>query len=79
MKTLATTTKVKRGSSNVFADLNLPDPDKYAARAELALRLRGFSTDRLLRFLIDLDRDIEIIVSKKPASRRHAQINVVSR
>jgi len=32
-------------------------------------RLEGFSIDRLLRFLLALDRDIEIVV--KPKSRGH--------
>lgn len=34
-------------------------------------RLEGFSIDRLLRFLLALDRDVEIVV--KPKSRRHGE------
>ena len=32
----------------------------------------GFSTERLFRFLIALDHDIEIIVRQRPRSVRHA-------
>jgi predicted XRE-type DNA-binding protein len=41
-------------------------------------RLEGFSIDRLLRFLLALDRDIEIVV--KPRSRGNAagRVDVVS-
>lgn len=41
-------------------------------------RLEGFSIDRLLRFLVALDRDIEIVV--KPKSREHtiARVDVVA-
>ncbi len=37
--------------------------------------LVGFSTDRLIRFLKALDRDVEIIIKPKPA-RRAARVNV---
>lgn len=39
-------------------------------------RLEGFSVERLMNFLTALDRDVEIIVRKKPASRRSAKILV---
>lgn len=39
-------------------------------------QLSGFSMDRLIRFLNALDRDVEIIVKKKPRSRDHAQVKV---
>jgi predicted XRE-type DNA-binding protein len=38
--------------------------------------LDGFSVERLMNFLTALDRDVEIIVRKKPASRRFAKILV---
>jgi predicted XRE-type DNA-binding protein len=41
-------------------------------------RLDGFSVERLMNFLTALDRDIEIIVRKKPASRRSAKILVTA-
>jgi len=39
-------------------------------------RLDGFSVERLLHFLIALDRDVEIVIRKKPRSRRTARIVV---
>jgi predicted XRE-type DNA-binding protein len=41
-------------------------------------RLEGFSVERLMNFLTALDRDVEIIVRKKPASRRSAKILVTA-
>ena len=40
-------------------------------------RLNGFSMERLLIFLLALDRDIEIRVKKKPRNRMTAHLNVV--
>lgn len=42
-------------------------------------QLRGFSTDRLFRFLMALGRDIEIRVTDKPKSRASARLNVVTK
>jgi predicted XRE-type DNA-binding protein len=39
---------------------------------------QDFSTDRLFRLLNSLDRDIEIIIRKKPSSRTKAQVRVVA-
>lgn len=39
-------------------------------------RLSGLSMDRLLRFLIALDRDVEISIKPKPRSRPHGRIDV---
>lgn len=39
-------------------------------------RLDGFSVERLMHFLNALDRDIEIVIRKKPRSRRDARIVV---
>ena len=41
-------------------------------------RLDGFSVERLMNFLTALDRDVEIIVRKKPASRRSGKILVTA-
>lgn len=41
-------------------------------------RLDGFSVERLMNFLTALDRDIEIIIRKKPPSRRTAKILVTA-
>jgi predicted XRE-type DNA-binding protein len=39
-------------------------------------RLEGFSVERLMHFLNALDRDIEIVIRKKPRSRKTARILV---
>lgn len=50
------------------------DPAKVSALVRG--RLTGFSTDRLLRFLVALGHDVEIKVRLKPSSRRAARIKV---
>lgn len=98
-------------SGNVFADLDVAEPEEAFAKAQLARvigdiiarrrltqaqaaellgvdqpkasalrrgQLAGFSTDRLLRFLNALDRDVEIVVKAKPRSRKRAQIVVTT-
>ncbi|MES2141464.1 MAG: helix-turn-helix transcriptional regulator [Pseudomonadota bacterium] len=95
--------EITKSSGNVFADIGLPNADKYLAKAELARqvnhiitkrslkqieaakvlgidqpkisalscgRLDGFSIERLIDFLNKLDRDVEIIVKKKPTRRK---------
>jgi predicted XRE-type DNA-binding protein len=39
-------------------------------------QLHGFSLERLVRFLNALDRDVEIVVRRRPRSRDHAQTRV---
>ncbi len=41
-------------------------------------KLEGFSVERLMTFLTSLDRDVEIIIKKKPRSGRAARISVVA-
>ncbi len=41
-------------------------------------RLTGFSTERLLRFLNALDRDVDIVIKKKGRAKRPARIRVVA-
>jgi predicted XRE-type DNA-binding protein len=99
-----------KSSGNVFADIGLPDPEKYLAKAELASqinsiidkrglkqvedakvlgidqpkvsalscgRLDNFSIERLIDFLNKLDRDVEIVVKKKPTHRKeHGHLRV---
>jgi len=102
--------EIVRGSGNVFADLDLSNPEERLAKAKLAMRiqeiidergltqteaaevlgvnqpkvsdllrgrLKGFSTDRLFRFLNLLDQDVEITIREKPARRTHATVSVV--
>jgi predicted XRE-type DNA-binding protein len=102
--------EVLESSGNVFADLEIDEPEAMLAKAELARRigniikrrrlnqaqaatllgidqpkvsallrgkLAGFSTDRLLRFLMALDRDVDIVIKRKPRSRKHGELRVV--
>lgn len=41
-------------------------------------KLEGFSVERLMTLLNALDRDIEIVIRKKPKSRGAARISVVA-
>ena len=101
---------VEQGSGNVFADLNIPDPEEAMAKAQLASRisdiishrhltqekaaeilgikqphvsdlvrgrLKHFTMDRLFRFLNALDRDVQIVIKKKPRSKPVARTFVV--
>jgi len=40
-------------------------------------RLRGFSLEKLLHLMIALDRDIEIIVKRKPRTKNHGGMRVI--
>ena len=94
-------------SGNVFADLDLPDPDVLLAKAALVSRIgdviaeRGLTEaraaalvgldrpalsallrgrlddvpiDRLMHFLVALDRDVQIVV--RPKQSEHARLTV---
>jgi predicted XRE-type DNA-binding protein len=41
-------------------------------------KLAGFSVERLMKLLTALDQDIEIVIRRKPRSRRAARISVVA-
>jgi len=41
-------------------------------------KLAGFSVERLMNLLTALDRDVEIVIRRKPRSRRAARISVVA-
>jgi predicted XRE-type DNA-binding protein len=99
--------RVSRGSTNVFADLNIDEAGEALAKAKLAAqigdvvakegltqaqaaellgvdqpkisalrrgRLAGFSLDRLVRFVVLLGHDVEIVV--KPRKRGSAELRV---
>ena len=101
---------VTPSSGNVFADLGVPRPQEYLAKAQLAVeiarrvkelrltqaqaaerlgvdqpkvsalirgRLDGFSTDRLLRFLVDLGREVDIVV-RRPKSKKPGGVRVLA-
>lgn len=57
------------------ARLNITQP-KVSALGNY--KLDGFSVERLMTFLIALDRDVEIIIRRKPRSRTVARISVVA-
>jgi len=52
--------------------------DQPKISALLRGRLTGFSVDRLLRFLVALDRDVEIVVKPKAEARPRTRVNVVA-
>src|SRR5882762_8602069 len=60
--------QVEAGS---LLDINQP---KISALANY--KLDGFSVERLLNFLTDLDQDVEIVIRKKPRSRKSGKILV---
>lgn len=41
-------------------------------------KLAGFSVERLMTLLTALDQDIEIVIRRKPRSRRAARISIVA-
>jgi len=60
--------QVEAGS---LLDINQP---KISALANY--KLDGFSVERLLNFLTALDQDVEIVIRKKPRSRKSGKIMV---
>ncbi len=58
------------------ADLLEINQPKISALANY--RLGGFSVERLMRFLNALDRDVEIVIRRKPKSRKAARIHVTA-
>ncbi len=43
----------------------------------MAGRLDGFSLEKLMMLMVKLNRDVEIVIKKKPRTREHAHLNVV--
>ncbi len=43
----------------------------------MAGRLDGFSLEKLILLLVKLNRDVEIVIKKKPRTRQQAHLNVV--
>lgn len=66
----------QRLSQNEAARLLQINQPKVSALANY--QLEGFSVERLMHFLNALDRDIEIVIRKKPRSRRAATILVTA-
>lgn len=55
--------------------LSLSQPNVSALRN---YKLAGFSVERIMNLLTALDQDIEIVIRRKPQSRRAGQITVVT-
>lgn len=55
--------------------LGLTQPKVSALRH---YKLGGFSVERLMTLLTALDQDVEIVIKRKPRSRRAARISVVA-
>jgi predicted XRE-type DNA-binding protein len=58
------------------AAARLLDINQPKISALVNYQLEGFSVERLMHFLNALDRDVEIVIRKKPRSRRSARILV---
>lgn len=65
------TKRLSQAAAAHLLDVNQP---KVSALANY--RLEGFSVERLMHFLNALDRDVEIVIRKKPRSKRAARIVV---
>jgi predicted XRE-type DNA-binding protein len=61
--------------SAAAARLGLNQPKVSALRN---YKIEGFSVERLMTLLTALDRDVEIVIRKKPRSRPAARISVVA-
>lgn len=66
---------LKLSQADAAQKLNINQP-KISALSKY--RLEGFSVERLMTFLTRLNRDVEIVIHKKPRSRRPARIVITS-
>ncbi len=55
---------------------NLLDIDQPKISKLARGQLKDFSIERLMSFMMKLDRDIEIVIKKRPRSRQSSQIAV---
>jgi predicted XRE-type DNA-binding protein len=65
----------KLNQAEIAVRLGVNQPKVSALRN---YKLDGFSVERLLTLLTALDRDVEIVIRKKPRSRAAARISVVA-
>jgi predicted XRE-type DNA-binding protein len=61
--------------ADAAAVLNVTQPKVSALRH---YKLAGFSVERLMNLLTALDHDVEIVIRRKPRSRKAARISVVA-
>ena len=60
---------------HAFQVLGVTQPKVSALRS---YRLTGFSVERLMNLLTALDQDVEIVIRRKPRSRKAGRISVVA-
>jgi predicted XRE-type DNA-binding protein len=66
-----------RGQSQIMAARRLKiNQPKISALSNY--RLDGFSVERLMNFLTALDRDVEIIIRRRPKSGKAGRISVIA-
>ncbi len=73
LNTVIAERNLTQGAAAKQLDLNQP---KVSALCNY--KLDGFSVERLMTLLTALDRDVEIVIRKKPRSRAAARISVVA-
>jgi predicted XRE-type DNA-binding protein len=71
INTIVASRRLTQAAAAAVLGMNQP---KISALANY--RLDGFSVERLMTFLTALDRDVEIVIRKRPKSRRTGQISV---
>ena len=81
-------TKVKLAQEihRILEDLRLRQTDiagllginQPKVSALMNFKLDGFSVERLMGFLVALDRDVEIVIRRKPKKKQKASVSVTS-
>jgi predicted XRE-type DNA-binding protein len=71
INTIVASRKLTQSAAAAALGVNQP---KISALARY--RLDGFSVERLMTFLTALDRDVEIVIRRRPKSRSTGQISV---
>lgn len=69
---------IERKALSQTAAAELMGLDRLKVSALVRGRLSGFSTDRLLRCLMQLGQDVDIVVRDKPSDHTKAHISVVT-
>ena len=68
---------IERRRLTQAATANLLGVNQPKISALRRYKLEGLSVERLMKFLTALDRDVEIVIKKKPRSRPEARISVM--
>src|SRR5437870_4152766 len=72
-------TLIKRRRLNQVEAARVLEIDQPKVSALLRGHLRGFSLDRLFRFLNLLDKDVDIVVKDKPSNQSRGRTHIVLR